>query len=425
MRGSELAEAMAVAVDRLVNAREGTGALDRAIESIVGTIGRFGGKDATSYLEAYRAEMIMRDIPTDRRLSGFPRVVTPSIHAEVLEVLAGCQTWEEFELRLLERYGLDDSLRLSRLDFMAWVESPGKGRNTTALLQEFEKRFARLSTLDRTVLETSRVLLFVKSVDALDREKVGLLLETDEGLTADWAVVKRVCSRFDKRREWSDEGATASGPVPARKLEEPVPGPAGKEDTRVWLETGSALNGVVKGPSGGAALEELTQMVRDLQIAQARRDSSEQHRDRRPPAGQRCMWCDAVGHIRKDCADFAGALRANVVYLSNGRVHASETRKALELNTGRGGMKRLMEEAAARHAEAANYAASAGIRVGGDEARKEKDPGFWPLVLEGLSGVQLKRGATETQLVGFRGETLRHSSGRNTPEILCGVLNNG
>ena len=90
MRGSELAEAMAVAVDRLVSAREGTGTLDRAIESIVGSIGRFGGKDATSYLEAYRAEMIMRDIPVDRRLFGFLWVVTLGIHAEVLEVLAGC-----------------------------------------------------------------------------------------------------------------------------------------------------------------------------------------------------------------------------------------------------------------------------------------------------------------------------------------------
>ena len=49
MRGSELAEAMAVAVDRLVSAREGTGTLDRAIESIVGTIGRFGGKDMVRF----------------------------------------------------------------------------------------------------------------------------------------------------------------------------------------------------------------------------------------------------------------------------------------------------------------------------------------------------------------------------------------
>ena len=62
MRGSELAEAMAITVDRIVSARGGTGALDRAIEAIVGTIGWFDGKDATSYLEAYRAEMVMRDI---------------------------------------------------------------------------------------------------------------------------------------------------------------------------------------------------------------------------------------------------------------------------------------------------------------------------------------------------------------------------
>ena len=33
---------------------------------IVGTIGQFGGKDVTSYLEAYRAEIVMRDIPEYR-----------------------------------------------------------------------------------------------------------------------------------------------------------------------------------------------------------------------------------------------------------------------------------------------------------------------------------------------------------------------
>ena len=51
------------------------------------------------------------------------------------------------------------------------------------------------------------------------------------------------------------------------------------------------------------------------------------------------MWCDAVGHARKDCGDFAEEIRSNVVYMWNGRVHASETRRALELNVGRGGMK--------------------------------------------------------------------------------------
>ena len=75
------------------------------------------------------------------------------------------------------------------------------------------------------------------------------------------------------------------------------------------------------------------------------------------------MWCDTIGHTRKDCGDFAKAIRANVVYLWNGWVHASETRRALELNAGRGGMKRLMEEAAARHTETIHYSASAGIRL--------------------------------------------------------------
>ena len=195
MRGSDLVEAMASAVDWLVNAREGTGALDRAIEAVVGTIGRFSGKDATKYLASYGAEMLMRDIPEKRRLAGFPRVVMSSIHAEMLEVRAECHTWEEFEGRLLEKYELDDTLRLSKRNFMKWVESSGKGRNASVLLREFEEHFARLSVLDRTILDTSRVLLFIKSVDERDRDQVGSLLETEDGLTADWAVVKRVCGQ--------------------------------------------------------------------------------------------------------------------------------------------------------------------------------------------------------------------------------------
>ena len=75
---------------------------------------------------------------------------------------------------------------------MEWVESPRKRRNTKDLLQEFGTRFTRLSVLDQIVLDTSKVLLLIKSVDEEDREKVGLHLETDDGCTANWAVVKRV-----------------------------------------------------------------------------------------------------------------------------------------------------------------------------------------------------------------------------------------
>ena len=102
----------------------------------------------------------------------------------MLEIQAECRTWGEFEARLLEKYGLDDAIRLSKRDFMEWVETPGKGRNASTLLREFEERFVRLFALDRTILDTSCVLLFVKAVDVRDREQVGLLLEIDDGLTA-------------------------------------------------------------------------------------------------------------------------------------------------------------------------------------------------------------------------------------------------
>jgi hypothetical protein len=62
----------------------------------------------------------------------------------------------------------------------------------------------------------------------------------------------------------------------------------------------------------------------------------------------------------------------------------------LELNVGWGGMKWLMEEAVAHHAETLHYSASAGIRVSGEETRRVADSGFWPTVLGGLIGVRLK-----------------------------------
>ena len=61
-------------------------------------------------------------------------MVSPNIHAEVIEVQAAFQRWEEFKGRLRERYGFDDSLRLSWREFMEWVENHEKGRNTSMLL---------------------------------------------------------------------------------------------------------------------------------------------------------------------------------------------------------------------------------------------------------------------------------------------------
>ena len=118
-----------------------------------------------------------------------------------------------------------------KCEFMEWVESSRKGRVTLALLQEFERRFMWLSVLDRTMLDTSKVLIFIRTVDPLHWEKMGLLLETNEGLMTHWALVERVCSHFDKQQEWKDQGSSMTGPRTWRK-----PILARMEETRRWLE---------------------------------------------------------------------------------------------------------------------------------------------------------------------------------------------
>ena len=119
-------------------------------------------------------------------------------------------------------------------------------------------------------------------------------METEEGLTTDWAMVKGDYSRFDKRREWSDEGTSVGGLTMGRMMEEILT--RSDEATR-RLQLGPVLANVVEGPFGGAIIDELTRMVRDLQIAQARRGGRGLSRDQRPPNGLKCMWCDSVDHI--------------------------------------------------------------------------------------------------------------------------------
>ena len=111
---------------------------------------------------------------------------------------------------------------------------------------------------------------------------MGLLLETNRGLTTDRATVKEVCSRIDKHRDWKEKGSSSVGPTVEIRAE---PTPIRAEVSRRWPEPGQPPANVVAGPAGGVGLEELTRMVRDLQIAQARRNDEGLPRDRRPPAG--------------------------------------------------------------------------------------------------------------------------------------------
>ena len=77
---------------------------------------------------------------------------------------------------------------------------------------------------------------------------------------------------------------------------------------------------------------------------------------------KRCMWCDNPNHLRRECEDFQEALRRNIVYFVGNRVQSTKIKRSLELNQGRGGMKKLTEKAKARHVEAAHYLTSVSVR---------------------------------------------------------------
>ena len=58
-------------------------------------------------------------------------------------------------------------------------------------------------------------------------------------------------------------------------------------------------------------------------------------------------------------------------------------------------MKRLMEEAVAWHVKAVHYSASASIRIGEKMTKTDSNSGFWPVILETLSGGRLQKEEAE------------------------------
>ena len=88
---------------------------------------------------------------------------------------------------------------------------------------------------------------------------------------------------------------------------------------------------------------------------------------RRGPKGKdpyRCVWCDSVDHARKDCASLQEAIRQNLVYMEGNITHSSETHRPLQVNFGRGGIKKIMDEADVSQIEAIHHASSVGTRIG-------------------------------------------------------------
>ena len=65
---------------------------------------------------------------------------------------------------------------------MDWVDSPNKMLSANATFQELEQRIGRLSTLKQSIIDSTKVLLFIKVADMKDQMELGLLSENVDGL---------------------------------------------------------------------------------------------------------------------------------------------------------------------------------------------------------------------------------------------------
>ena len=95
-------------------------ATQQAIECVVERVIRFNGDKVPFYMEAYIAEMGVRNVNDALRLKFFYRIAAPRIHVEVKELGEAHSSWETFEEALWRAYGKPLRSR-TRRDFDKWV----------------------------------------------------------------------------------------------------------------------------------------------------------------------------------------------------------------------------------------------------------------------------------------------------------------
>jgi thioredoxin-related protein len=93
-------------------------------------------------------------------------------------------------------------------------------------------------------------------------------------------------------------------------------------------------------------IEELSKKLKAVSLANMAR------RKQVMKDGYRCVWCDSFEHQRRECADLQEVICRNVVYLDGYKIYSNETRRPLRVNFRRDGMKKIVEEEDAKHAEA-------------------------------------------------------------------------
>ncbi|KAL3697011.1 hypothetical protein R1sor_011087 [Riccia sorocarpa] len=331
----------------------------KALRVVVRSLGQFEGKNVSKFLRMYKQEMDMIHVREEKMIQSFTLAVVPEMREHIQGIIDQVGVdWNQFAGRMKEEYFLHDSERVTKSSFFEWIERPQKNLFVSELLSEFDRQFLQLTQGDRAMLGVNKTDLFLRVVQPELQEKLEVRLEdktTESGLTADWEKVKEEVLQLAKRelakRELKNERVLVRRFVPTVPIvQEPVaaqPRPVvqKKEDT---------------------SMDELLKGMRDMILKFSQLEEKKVGGDGRPARQawvQRCIWCDAPEHARRDCADFQETLRQGVVFWKHGKIALRDTGDFLQTNFGKGGMKKVLEDFQAAHAVATVEAASYGARA--------------------------------------------------------------
>ncbi|KAL3682680.1 hypothetical protein R1sor_000702 [Riccia sorocarpa] len=308
-----------------------------ALRTVVGNLDQFDGKDISKFLRMYKKQMEMYRVPDGEMIRTFELAVILELKGDVRGLMSQARSdWEQFARLMREHYFSEDSERVTKKLFLE-VELPDKELFATALLKEFDNKFSLLTRVEMMMLEDSKTELFLKAADLELQEKLEMRLEDSQaegGLTTDWRRVQDAVELLENLKQRKEKGM---------------------------------IRHIMKG-------------MRDLSIKLTRLEEKSSGDSAPKPAPrqgwvQRCIWCDAPEHARRDCEDFQANLRQGAVFWKEGKIALRDTGEFLQTKFGKGGMKKIFEEFQAAHAVTAVEAASYGARAS-DVGERDTSEGY-------------------------------------------------
>ena len=324
----------------------------KALKGVVDKIGRFDGKNITSFLRAYLCEMEVHQVPEDRMVETFGLAVVPEIRERVREIVENeaVISWAIFEEKLRDEYFDEDSERMTKRSFLDWVEQqPGNDMGPNELLRDFEKKYSQLPMAERRLLDTRKAELFLQAADAALEDRLLLLLgdrTTEGGFTNDWRRIEETVTLIAKQRRVKSRGVVTRIDATLAPAQKPSKTPASSKSQPSTSKAAKTVE--------GDALEELIKGFKELRVEmselrKSRASNSSQSSDGVRKFVKRCLWCDEEeDHNLRGCMLLDEALKEGIVHFKDGKIHDKATNLPVPTNFGKGGMKKLMEDKSGR-----------------------------------------------------------------------------